>query len=222
MFFCLAHIVWIHRDPMQSLIAAFHYHLVRQHHKDVMGGIINGNARQDYCGILHLHGTGHISVHAGMPFDKRSFTRFHAGHNLRCTGHMYVPSDHAGHQNRMVVNDCVVTDSDGPGHKSGSPNDHRVGNDSLMVYQTSFAGDGVIEDPAGALLTQVFLTLNISAQITGAHTGTKFRQRPNPVKPRVSGMGDLADLILLVQRASSFLRCLVLVSLSLWASVPAV
>ena len=108
--------------------------------------------------------------------------------------------------------------SNGASHEGRTPNDYRVRNDGLLVYQTPFAGDGIIKNPADILLTQIFFALDVAAQVARAHTGAEFPQRTDPVQPGIPGMGNLADFVFLTQRVSSF-RCLVLVRRSRWASL---
>ena len=110
MFSFLAHIVRIHRDPMKSLIAAFHSHFVLRDFEAVGRGVIDGNVWQDHRFALYIHSAAQIAVNIRMAFNVRPCAGELAGSDLGVSSHMSIFPDKAGHHNGMIIDDGMVPD----------------------------------------------------------------------------------------------------------------
>ena len=102
----------------------------------------------------------------------------------------------AGTDNGMVGDQRLLDGLGVAGHQRTAGGRRLMVQLRILADLRTVAGDGVIEQPAEALLREIVFGFHIAAQITGLHIGAELPQRPDAVQPRVLRVGNAGDFIL--------------------------
>lgn len=85
--------------------------------------------------------------------------------------YMGIPPDHTIHDNRMIVHHRIPANIRIARNECGAPDNSIFAQNCLLIYKCVIAGNGIVEDPAGSFLAEIFCTLDISAQVAFLDTG---------------------------------------------------
>ena len=85
---------------------------------------------------------------------------------------MGIPPDHTVHNKRMIVHHRVPANIRIARNECGAPDNSIFAQNCLLIYKCVITGNGIVEDPAGSCLAQIFCTLDVSTQVSFLDAGT--------------------------------------------------
>ena len=106
-----------------------------------------------------------------MLLNDRLMLSYLVGTDTGIPCYMGVSPDRSVHNKRMIIHHRIPANIRIARHECGAPDNSVFAQNRLLIYKCIIAGNGIVEDPAGSFLAEIFFTLDVSAQISFLDTG---------------------------------------------------